>query len=262
MAKDQKTKKQTLDVLAYLNRIGYRAQVWPNLVTLRGLHLSHLFTVPFENLDIYLGRDIALDEAGWFQKIVHDRRGGFCYELNGLFAALLKALGFSVTLLSARVRTPDGKYNPEFDHMVLLVQLAKRWLVDVGFGESFWEPLCLDLEGEQVQSNGTYRLTCDDSDWQYQTLQPDGTWQPVYRFTLAPRQLDDFAGMCRFHQTSPNSPFTQGALCSLATTTGRITLTDKQLKVIGDDAPTEEKVPDQPTLRSLLNEHFHIRLTE
>ncbi|MCP4195663.1 MAG: arylamine N-acetyltransferase [Proteobacteria bacterium] len=250
----------TLDVIGYLDRIGYRAQVWPNLVTLRGLHLSHLFTVPFENLDIYLGRDITLDETSWFQKIVQGRRGGFCYELNGLFAALLKALGFSVTVLSARVRTPDGKCNPEFDHMVLLVHLAKRWLVDVGFGESFREPLCLDMEGEQVQSNGTYRLTSDDAVWQYQTQQQDGSWQPVYCFTLAPRHLDDFAGMCRFHQTSPKSPFTQGALCSLATTNGRMTLTDKLLTVIDDDTRNEEQVPDEATWRSLLSQHFHIRL--
>jgi N-hydroxyarylamine O-acetyltransferase len=257
---DRKETTWTPDVAAYLDRIGYRGQVWPNLVTLRGLHLTHLFTVPFENLDIYLDRGIELDEAAWFHKIVTSRRGGFCYELNGLFAALLSALGFPVTLLSARVRSPEGTYTPEFDHMVLLVQLEKRWLVDVGFGDSFREPLCLDRKGEQLQSNGTYRLTTSNRVWQYETLQEDGHWQPIYRFTRAPHRVDEFAEMCRFHQTSSNSPFTQGALCSMATTQGRITLTDKKFIEIKDHTRTEEEVPDVATWHTLLTERFGIRL--
>ncbi len=261
MNQNRKKKRWTPDVEAYLNRIGYRSQVWPNLVTLRGLHLTHLFRVPFENLDIYFDREIVLDEATWFDKIVTSRRGGYCYELNGLFATLLEKLGFSVTRLSARVRTPKGTYNPEFDHLVLLVEMGQRWLVDVGFGEGFREPLCLDQEGEQVQSNGTYRLTSDDQVWQYETLQEDGNWLPVYSFTLTPRRLEEFAGMCRFHQTAPDSPFTHGALCSIATTQGRITLTDKTFKEIEEDITSEQEVPDEAALRTLLKQHFQIDLS-
>jgi N-hydroxyarylamine O-acetyltransferase len=262
MDRNQKETARTFHVVPFLDRIGYRAQVTPTVATLRDLHRAHLFTVPFENLDIYLGHGIELDAASWFYKIVSQRRGGFCYELNGLFAALLSTLGFSVTLLSARVRTEKGGYNPEFDHMVLLVQLKNRWLADVGFGESFLEPLCLDDKDAQVQSNGTYRLTSGDGIWQYQTLQEDESWQTVYRFTLTPRRLDEFSEMCGFHQTSPDSPFTHGALCSLATSQGRVTLTDKQLTVIEEDKKTTEKVPDEATWRSLLKQRFGIRLTD
>src|SRR5258706_4705129 len=125
-----------LDVRAYLDRIGQRGPTPANETTLRSLHLAHLRTVPFENLDIHLGRDIVLDETRLFDKIVRQKRGGFCYELNGLFAELLGELGFRVTLLSARV-VNDGQVGPEFDHLALRVDLDRPWLCDVGFGDSF-----------------------------------------------------------------------------------------------------------------------------
>jgi N-hydroxyarylamine O-acetyltransferase len=147
-----------IDVPAYLRRIGYGGPLAPAIDTLRGLHWAHLLTVPFENFDIHLGRPIVLDEIRFFDKIVGGRRGGFCYELNGLFAALLHALGFDVTLHSARVHEGNGRYGPEFDHLVLVVYLDERWLVDVGFGESFRLPLRLDKRGDQVQDGHAYRI--------------------------------------------------------------------------------------------------------
>ncbi len=113
-----------MDHEAYLLRIGYQGSLEPSIETLRGLQRAHLFSVPFENLDIHLKREIRLDENAFFEKIVKHRRGGFCYELNGLFSRLLQQLGFQVTLLSARV-TENGKIGQEFDHLVLLVQLEQ-----------------------------------------------------------------------------------------------------------------------------------------
>src|SRR5437762_14222540 len=101
-----------MHVGAYLQRINYRGSPEPNAQTLRELHRAHMLTVPFENLDIHLGRPITLGQAALFDKIVTRRRGGFCYELNGLFAALLRALGFDVTMLSARVARADGSFGP------------------------------------------------------------------------------------------------------------------------------------------------------
>jgi len=98
-------------------------------------------TVPFENLDIHLKRPIVLEDNALFDKIVTRKRGGFCYELNGLFAALLRALGFDVVMLSAGVANPEREFGPDFDHMALLVTLEQSWLADVGFGDSFVE-LC------------------------------------------------------------------------------------------------------------------------
>src|SRR4029077_20268802 len=153
-----------MDVQAYLQRIHYVEPLTPGVYRpsvdlLRSLHRAHLFTVPFENLDIYLGRQIVCDESRILHKIVNEKRGGFCYELNGAFAALLRALGFRVTLLSCRVAREDGSYGPEFDHLTLRVDLEEPWLADVGFGECFLEPLRLESRLEHEQSGRVYRLT-------------------------------------------------------------------------------------------------------
>ena len=133
-----------MELAAYLDRINDAGPLDPSAATLRRLHVAHLLSVPFENLSIHWREPIVLEDGALFEKVVRRRRGGFCYELNGLFAALLRALGFHVTMLSAGVASGEGKFGPEFDHMALLVTLPERWLVDVGFGDSFREPLLLD----------------------------------------------------------------------------------------------------------------------
>src|SRR5215831_1844115 len=109
-----------------------------------------MFTVPFENLDIHLDRPIILDTRRFYQKIVEEKRGGYCYELNGCFAWLLKRIGFEVALLSARVAQKNGGFTPEFDHIALLVSLKDRFLVDVGFGDCFTEPKSIDTENPEI----------------------------------------------------------------------------------------------------------------
>ena len=130
-----------MDASAYLQRINYVGPLAPSAETLRQLHLAHLLSVPFENLSIHRREPIVLDDAALFEKIVRLQRGGFCYELNGVFAALLRSLGFKVTMLSAEVANGKGEFGPPFDHMTLMVTLEDRWLADVGFGDSFREPL-------------------------------------------------------------------------------------------------------------------------
>src|SRR5687768_15235135 len=132
-------RRDGLDTAAYLERIGYRGPVEPTAETLRRLHVAHLLAVPFENLSIHASEPIVLDDSALFEKIVARRRGGFRYELNGLFAALLGALGFEVEMLSAGVMNSEGEFGPDFDHMALVVKLEERWLADVGFGDSFVE---------------------------------------------------------------------------------------------------------------------------
>jgi N-hydroxyarylamine O-acetyltransferase len=229
---------------------------------LRALHTTHLLTVPFENLDIHLGRPIVLDQAALYAKIVARRRGGFCYELNGLFAALLRALGFSVTLLSARVSRPDGDFGPEFDHLTLLVEHDERWLADVGFGDSFREPLRLDAAGVQAHHGRAYSLTHDADQWTVHWPDSDGHWQARYRFTLQPRHLNDFAGMCHVQQTSPDSSFTQRRICTRTTPDGRVTLSDLRLIITAGDERQERQLRDEAEYRSMLREHFGIALAE
>jgi N-hydroxyarylamine O-acetyltransferase len=246
-----------MDVEAYLQRIGYNGDRIPNAETLHNLHHAHLLTVPFENLDIHWGRPIVLDEKSLYEKIVLRRRGGFCYEANGLFAALLRELGFNVTLLSARV-IDNGSPGPDFDHMTLLVQLEERWLADVGFGDSFREPLRLDDPSAQLQNHGAYRLIRDGEQWTLQARSSDNEWMPQYMFTLRPYQLADFAGMCHYHQTSPQSHFTQKRVCSLATPAGRVTLSDTRLIITQNGERQERILASQEEYAKTLREYLGI----
>jgi N-hydroxyarylamine O-acetyltransferase len=256
---------------AYLNRIDYRGKLETTAVSLRQLQFAHLVTVPFENLSIHTGEPIVLETAALFDKIVRRRRGGFCYEANGLFAALLRALGFEVSLLAAGVARGDGSFGPPFDHMALLVELEERWLVDVGFGDSFLRPLRLDEPGEQIQGRRAYRIIPHKSghpsghDNQFLLQQRDGTeapWLPQYRFALHAYDYADYAAMCHYHQTSPDSHFTQGRVCSRATTDGgRLTLRHDRLIITAPDgSKQEQKVENEAEYTAVLQQQFGIKL--
>ena len=173
-----------MDIQAYLERINYHGTLTPSLQTLRELHLAHLLTVPFENLSVHHKEQIVLQDDALFNKIVMRRRGGFCYELNGLFSALLRALGFKVEMLSAGVTRPNGGFGPEFDHMMLMVTLDERWLVDVGFGDGFREPLRLDERSVQHQNTRAYQLLSDEERLILMEQKENEEWKPQYRFTL------------------------------------------------------------------------------
>lgn len=248
-----------MNVDAYLRRIGYGGSRRPDTGTLCNLHHAHMLSVPFENLDIHLGRTIVLDEALLFEKIVCRHRGGFCYELNGLFAALLREMEYEVQRLSASVAKSDGGFGPPFDHMALLVHLDERWLVDVGFGASFREPLRLDERGEQVQGDERYRIEDGGEYLVYQRYQ-DGEWRAQYRFTLEPYALADFAGGCHYHQTSPESTFTRRRICTRATEEGRITLSDMRFVASQNGNRAERILQTDAEYRYALYEHFGVAL--
>lgn len=249
-----------MDVEAYLKRINYQGSREVTPETLRDLQVAHLKTVPFENLSIHAGEPIVLEEEALFKKIVDQRRGGFCYECNGSFAALLRALGFEVEMLAAGVARRQGGFGPVFDHMALCVTLAERWLVDVGFGDSFLEPLLLDSREEQVQGTRSFRIDAEDN---YLILlrRNDGEdWEPQYRFTVQPFGFPDYEEMCRFHQTSPESHFTQNVICSRVTEDGRITLTDMRLITTAGPQRTrhEQVLTTSDEYNCVLREQFGI----
>lgn len=245
-----------MDIAAYLARLAYTGPTGPSPATLAALHLAHLFAVPFENLDIGR-RPIVLEEAAFFEKIVQRRRGGFCYELNGLFAALLRELGFRVTLVSGRVATAAGGFGAEFDHLALVVELDERWLLDVGFGDSFLEPLRLDSRDATVQGKREYRI--DEVDGELVLLRRETEWKTQYRFSVEARALADFSGMCVYHQTSPESGFTRRSTCSIATESGRVTLSGDRLIVTRDSVRDERPVAEAEKA-ALLREHFGVVL--
>jgi N-hydroxyarylamine O-acetyltransferase len=254
-----------IDVGAYLDRVGFAAVPEPDAETLRELHRAHMLSVPFENLDIHIGRPIVLEVAALERKIVSERRGGFCYELNGAFSALLRAIGYQVSLLEARVRKADGSgFGPPFDHMLLRVRCPAspdEWLADVGFGDSFLEPLRLVVGREQADPTGRYRIDPADGDLALLRHARDGgTWEAEHRFGTDAHELASFRTMCRYHQTSPRSPFTQRRVCSLATPTGRLTLRDDRLISTDGDRRSERPIDGEAAFRQALLEHFGVRL--
>ena len=248
-----------MDVEAYLRRIEYDGPRQPSPETLRNLHRQHLFTVPFENLDVPLGTPIELDIERFFDKIVRRRRGGFCYELNGLFGALLAELGFRVQMLSARVRREDGGFGREFDHMLLKVEFEVPWLADVGFGDSFVDPIPFRAGGADEVNGHRYVVQPIDNEWRLLREDEKGT-MPLYAFRDVARELGDYGEMCRYQQTSPESHFTKSWVCSRATPDGRITLANMRLIVTRGSGREERRLRDEAEVRECLRELFRVEL--
>jgi N-hydroxyarylamine O-acetyltransferase len=246
---------ENLDLQKYFERINFKDNPAPDLKTLKHLHLHHLLNVPFENLDIHIKRKIILRPEMFYNKIIENNRGGFCYEMNGLFYEVLKALGYKVKMVSARVYD-TAEPGPEFDHMALIVSLGNEdWLADVGFGDSFLEPLRLEPETEQKQYGKTFKIEIiDKENFKVQNLDSKGNWNNMYRFSLIPRVLNDFDEMCIYNQSSPQSHFTQKRFCSLAGTNGRITLSGMKL------IETKERIRKEMELES--EEEFKVKLKE
>jgi N-hydroxyarylamine O-acetyltransferase len=246
---------------AYLLRLGHRGRPEPTLEALGQLHLEHLLRVPFENLDIERGVPIRLELDALHAKVVARRRGGYCYELNGLFAALLRGLGYEVRLLSARVARADGSFGPELDHLALRVSsplLAEAQLADVGFGDAFLRPLPLRPGFTRREGRKGLHLDRSGEDWRYAEDHGEGP-RPQYAFTLSPRELADFEPRNAWQQTSPESHFTRNRLCSLATPQGRITLTGSRLVVTAGGSRSETLLePGQ--VEAVLRERFGIEL--
>lgn len=247
-----------MDIPAYLERINYHGPCDVSPEALRGLHLAHLYAVPFENLDIHLGRPIRLDEEALFDKVVRRRRGGFCYELNGLFGALLRELGYRVTLLSAEVARQTGGYSPPFDHLTLRVDMDEPWLVDVGFGEGFRLPVRLDDGDDQVQGRSAFLVIRDGEYRVLMRRDAGGDWTPQYRFDLRPHMMGEYAERCLFHQTSPESHFTQERICTLAMPEGRVTLSGMRLIETTAETRQETILGSQEERAAVLRERFAV----
>ena len=243
----------------YLTRIGVRdAAKLADLETLRRLQRSHLLRVPFENLDIHWKRPIVLETDRFYRKIVEEGRGGFCYELNGLFNELLRDFGFRTRLVSASVFS-GVNHGPDFDHAAIIVSLDDdEYLVDVGFGAFAAEPLRLTLGEKQRDVNGIFTIRKFD-DEHLSVAKLDGSdWRKEYIFKDVPRDLSEFSEMCDFQQYSPDSHFTKGKLCSIMTESGRKTLTDKSFIVTKGDKKTESPVDSDTEFYKLLSKEFGI----
>ncbi len=241
---------------AYLARIGLDPGVRHDL---DALHLAHLRTVPFENLDIHLGRPIRIDLCSVYHKVVGARRGGYCYELNSLFAALLAHLGHPVDLLSARVARDDGTFGPEFDHLAMrVISGGEPYLADVGFGDAFLVPLPLRDATTRTEPGKTLRLTYGAGRWTYLEDRGQG-FDAQYAFTPRARRVSDFAAMNHWQQTSPDSHFTQNRIISIASPDGRASISGQRLIVTTRGERHTADLADEQ-YRAELAERFGVRL--
>jgi arylamine N-acetyltransferase len=249
--------KSTID--AYLRRIGAVRPKRLDATALRELHRAHLLAVPFENLSIHLGQPISLDPAGLFAKIVERRRGGFCYELNGLFGLLLESLGAEVSRVAASVYGADGLGVP-LAHLALIVRPpdgSGPWLADVGFGDHSDHPLLLESHTEQPDTAGTFRLAAAGPDGDLDVMR-DG--KPQYRIERRARALPDFVPTCWWQQTAPESHFTRATICSRRTKSGRVTISGRTLVTTEGGQRTEELLPDDAGLLASYLQNFGIVL--
>lgn len=247
------------DLDRYRDRIGVAGPLRPDLATLRRLHRAHLRAIPFENASVVFGEPVVLDPDAFVHKLGVLGRGGFCYELNGAFAVLLRSIGFDVDLVEARGHEDEGRIGPRFDHLALRVTLDEPWLVDVGFGYSFVEPLRLVVGIEQADPVGAFRLVevSDDGldlEWRHR----DGRWVPHYRLDPSPRTLEEFAETCRYHQTSPDSPFVGRWNCVIFTADGATSLSGRHY-VSTDGTARDERDLTEDELPQVLEEAFGIR---
>jgi len=245
----------------YLSRIGFAGTLEPTAQTLSRLQENHLLSVPFENLDIHFKKEIRLTPDVLFQKIIVDKRGGFCYELNGLFFDLLKSAGFSVQRISARVyNRPKGVFGPEFDHLALLVRVADTdYLADAGFGDFSRHPLRIEPDLIQSDPSGQFRLLRQEDNHFLVQKRVTGSWENQYLFSLESHPIEAFSEMCRFHQTSPESHFTRQKLVSRATVNGRITLTDRTFRETENGIVKTEIAVKETEFGEFLEKYFSIQ---
>jgi len=250
-----------MDSASYLKRINYQKPISVNKVTLFGLQKAHLLTVPFENLDIHYDKKISLDLAAFFEKIVSNKRGGFCYELNGLFYKLLTTLGFNTKMIAAQVHRKEEKYGKEFGHLALVVNVdSQDFLVDVGFGKFSLEPLTINLGLKINDRFGIFQFDRYRDNYLRVNEFVKGELIPQYIFKEQERALSDFQEMCIFHQTNSDSHFTQKKVISIATNDGRITLNNTQFK-LSKNEKTQETAIRESEFETYLKQYFDITIS-
>lgn len=250
-----------MNLAAYFQRINYTGSTSPTLETLKQLHRAHMQHIPFENLNIHIPRPIILDEAALFEKIVTENRGGFCFEQNGLFAAVLCELAYEVYQLEANVfHNTDNSFSIPMGHMNLMVIVDDiRYLVDVGFGASFIEPLELDNSEIQKQDVGSFQIKHDGkTGYFYEHFNGTDMLTLAYRFFFEPHDLTDYEDACHYMQTASQN-FTQKRVCTRLTNEGRITLSEgKLIQTAWDGTRQERPIESEEQFHTLLQEHFSI----
>lgn len=248
-----------MDIRKYLRRIQFTDRVVIDDKTLFGLHEHHVFNVPFENLDVHYRRLFGLDIERIYEKVVVDLRGGFCYELNTIFNALLRQIGFNSWIIAARVIDDARVLGPEYDHMAICIEWKnKRYLADVGYGDLFTRPLQIK---DGIQSDGRNRFKVEKlNEYDFVVLMSSDNLnlQQKYRFNLIEVPVEEFTRICLDKQTSPSSYFVKNVICTKATSLGRLTIfNDKLIEKKGNER-IERSIRNDAELRSELRSNFGV----
>lgn len=255
----------SIDLGAYLRRIGHDAAVVPDLVTLRALAVAHVAAIPFENLNPFLGLPVNLELASLEHKLLRAGRGGYCFEQNLLFAEVLRAIGFEVSGLIARVlwTQPEDAITAQ-THMLLRVALPDgSYLVDVGFGgQTLAGALRLQADIEQPTTLEPFRLIMVDGDWRMQSL-VGGQWLTLYRFDLRYVQTIDYVVANHYVSTHPASHFTSNLIVARTASDCRLSLRNREFTVRRPDREPERRtLHDRAGIRRVLEQEFLLRLPE
>ena len=250
-----------MDIDAYLARIGYSGSREPSLETLTGMQRSHRLAVPFESLDIHIGRRLSIDADDLFEKIVRRRRGGWCHELNGLWARALRDVGFEVDVVGAQVVSTTSNNQP-LGHCTTIVHLDEPWWSDVGFGVRPRRPVRLLASGPQLIGDWEIEFSNDGDIWDMRSNVPGAPQQLGLRFTLQPRDFEEFRETMEWQQLSPESQFTQRPVCALYTEDGRITLVADTLTIERGGQREQHVAASEQELDEFLLGYFGIDLGE
>jgi len=251
-----------LELSAYLRRIRFDGSVRPDLATLKAIHRAHQYAIPFENLDVLLRRSVALDLEANYDKIVRQRRGGWCYEMNGVMGWALKEIGFEVMRMGAgvmRVQAGDVQLG---NHLCLLVNLEQPYLVDVGFGGSLSEPLLLEAAQREDRP---YRLGLsglDDSYWRFTEVAHGDDEAFSFDFRVAPADEALLERKCQFLQTDPASPFTQNLVVQRRTADTHLSLRGRVLATIHATRSDKQLLKSADELITTLRDSFDLDIPE
>jgi N-hydroxyarylamine O-acetyltransferase len=257
--------KQKFDLAGYLNRIGYSGSHEPSIETLRAVHLHHAQAIPFENLNPFLRIPVVLDTDSLYQKLVLNKRGGYCFEHNLLLSEVLKSIGFNVKGLAARVlwNQPEGVVTAR-GHMLLLVEIAKeQYIADVGFGGlTLTAPLQLKPGVEQKTPHEYFRLTASNADYILEA-KVQGMWKRIYSFGLHENFLPDYEVTSWYLSNHPTSHFVTGLIAAVPFEKGRHTLRNIDFATHYLDGSHERKRFEEVSqLRDVLQNTFGIVLPD
>lgn len=248
----------------YLARIAYPdEQMEASIESLKLLHSAHVLSIPFECLDIHLDTPISLNLEDLFEKVIIKERGGFCYELNFLFYNLLLELGYDCKIIAARIIKDNGTVGPEFDHMAVIVSFEDDWLVDVGYGDLFIEPIKISDGHTKKDWFRSYRIDqLEETRFMLSESSNGLEFKPRYEFSPKSRVVEEFYDQCFFKQSSKDSHFVKNKICTKPTLKGRATLLNDRLIIKRNQERAEYSVDSESAYRQILQDTFGIKLPD